>query len=597
MGAMQRALLLAIGALVAAQRGPAAARRAPVDPEAIREALRQPAGTRRYVSSRAYLHYLEGTLALEAGDFGRAESELTEALIHDPDSVEVRLALARAQWLRGRQAQARANARQVVEEAPDYVAGLRFWAEILRLDGDAAGAGKVLERVIRLAGPDPETVSLLTRIYLDAGQVRRAWRLHERLAREKEAPAEHWVDLARGLDRRGDLEGARRAVARALAADPNSGHAHEYRGRLCARVGDVDCAFEAYRRAVELEPERAGLLLDAARLLAGAGRTQAAFAAEELALAADPDSAALRAEAARLAMARDDVEVAARRLDAALRLDPHNDEARFYRAWLAEEAGDFDAAARDYAQVRGPRYRDEARVRLAVVWAQQGRSAEALAELERLAAERPQDGRVGLALAAAKAEVLEAKGDLPGAIEALQAALPKAGPARGMLLYRLATLLDEAGREGEALERMQEVLESDPRHAGALNYVGYRYAEQGIRLGEAERLVRRALAVEPDNGYIVDSLGWVLFRQGRLAEALETLERAARLLPEHPVVLGHLGEVLAAAGRRTRAARVLRRALDAVEAGKGEAPPELRSHLQSLLEGLGPRPARRARSP
>jgi tetratricopeptide (TPR) repeat protein len=76
-----------------------------------------------------------------------------------------------------------------------------------------------------------------------------------------------------------------------------------------------------------------------------------------------------------------------------------------------------------------------------------------------------------------------------------------------------------------------------------LNYIGYTYAEQGIRLDEAMELIRRALKIKPDSGYIIDSLGWVYYQKGLYDEALKYLLEAAKLVPNDPTIVEHLGDV------------------------------------------------------
>ncbi|MEK7364984.1 MAG: tetratricopeptide repeat protein, partial [candidate division NC10 bacterium] len=82
----------------------------------------------------------------------------------------------------------------------------------------------------------------------------------------------------------------------------------------------------------------------------------------------------------------------------------------------------------------------------------------------------------------------------------------------------------------------------DPKHAEAYNYVGYMYAEKGINLDEAVVLIKKALEIEPDNGYFIDSLGWAFYQQGRYPEALRELKRAVERAKEDPVIFDHLGD-------------------------------------------------------
>ncbi len=96
---------------------------------------------------------------------------------------------------------------------------------------------------------------------------------------------------------------------------------------------------------------------------------------------------------------------------------------------------------------------------------------------------------------------------------------------------------------------MQTVLKLDPDHAEALNFIGYLYADRGIHLDEAERMIKKALQLKPGNGYMIDSLGWVYFRQNRLDEAIRYLKEAAEALPEDAAISEHLGDVYIRSGQ------------------------------------------------
>jgi tetratricopeptide (TPR) repeat protein len=99
------------------------------------------------------------------------------------------------------------------------------------------------------------------------------------------------------------------------------------------------------------------------------------------------------------------------------------------------------------------------------------------------------------------------------------------------------------------------VIEQDPGHAHAYNALGYSLADRNIRLKEAGDLIARALEISPNDPFILDSMGWVKFRQGDLDEALKYLERAYGMRPE-PDIAAHLGEVLWKTGRKDDARKV-----------------------------------------
>jgi len=112
----------------------------------------------------------------------------------------------------------------------------------------------------------------------------------------------------------------------------------------------------------------------------------------------------------------------------------------------------------------------------------------------------------------------------------------------------------------------RKALELNPDHPQVLNYLGYSLVEKQQKLDEALDMIERAVAAQPNSGYIVDSLGWVLYRLGRYDEAIGHMERAAELMPVDPVVNDHLGDVLWAVGRQTEARFQWKRALSFIDA-------------------------------
>jgi len=122
-------------------------------------------------------------------------------------------------------------------------------------------------------------------------------------------------------------------------------------------------------------------------------------------------------------------------------------------------------------------------------------------------------------------------------------------PANTDLLYLLGAILEKTGSFEESILTMQKVLDLDPNHADALNFIGYSYADRGIRLDEAEQMIVRALEMKPDNGYILDSLGWVHFKKNNDERALHYIQKALSFLPNDVNILEHLGDVCAKMNR------------------------------------------------
>lgn len=151
--------------------------------------------------------------------------------------------------------------------------------------------------------------------------------------------------------------------------------------------------------------------------------------------------------------------------------------------------------------------------------------------------------------------------------------------ARGICHERLENW---AGAEAD----FRKALELNPEQPQVLNYLGYSLVEKQIKLDEALNMIERAVAARPDSGYIVDSLGWVLYRLGRYDEAVDHMERATELMPIDPVVNDHLGDVYWAVGRFLEAEFQWKRALSFVDEDSAEEakPDRIRRKLEVGLD-------------
>ena len=152
--------------------------------------------------------------------------------------------------------------------------------------------------------------------------------------------------------------------------------------------------------------------------------------------------------------------------------------------------------------------------------------------------------------------------------------------------YARAISLERQGKWDRAEADFRQALDLNPEQPDVMNYLGYSLVEKNIKLDEALDLIERALAAQPDSGFILDSLGWVLYRLGRYDEAIGHMERAAEFMPVDPVVNDHLGDVLWAVGRTTEARFQWKRALSFVDKEKPSPDAEPDRMRRKLEVGL-----------
>jgi tetratricopeptide (TPR) repeat protein len=150
-------------------------------------------------------------------------------------------------------------------------------------------------------------------------------------------------------------------------------------------------------------------------------------------------------------------------------------------------------------------------------------------------------------------------------------------PESLQLWFWLGAAHERTGQPAAAEGAFRRVLSLNPEFAPALNYLGYMWVEKGENLEEAQQLVQRAVALEPNNGAYVDSLGWAYFQLQDYVEARDLLERAVRLMPDDAVVLEHLGDVYNALGQSQDARRVYERAVELNPDADGSLQDKIRS--------------------
>jgi Tfp pilus assembly protein PilF len=139
------------------------------------------------------------------------------------------------------------------------------------------------------------------------------------------------------------------------------------------------------------------------------------------------------------------------------------------------------------------------------------------------------------------ASLLDEKKDYGTASDVLKMGIEKF-PDQVQLRFFLGTIQDRLGNKDQVINNMKLVIEMDPNHVQGLNYLAFTYADSDKNLEEAEKLVRRALELEPQDGYILDTLGWVLYKKGQFNESIKILESAYKHQPNESIIAEHLGD-------------------------------------------------------
>lgn len=277
---------------------------------------------------------------------------------------------------------------------------------------------------------------------------------------------------------------------------------------------------------------------------------------------------------------------------AATHLRPDHSEARLLAAGLLENLDQHALAGETYALIPAtdPAYH-VAEIGRADTLIAEGKTEAALEVLQALTRSHGQLVEVHSALADALRREERFADAIPVYTRAIDL-IPEAEQRHWTLFYSRGISNERAGNWSEAEADFRRALELNPEQPQVLNYLGYSFVDRGENLDEALEMIKRAVAAQPEAGYIIDSLAWALFRLGRYDEAVEPMERASILEPVDPVVTDHLGDVYWAVGRKLEARFQWHRALsfDPEEKEAKRIRRKLEVGLDSVLAEEGAKP-------
>lgn len=347
----------------------------------------------------------------------------------------------------------------------------------------------------------------------------------------------------------GDAAAARISVDRALELASNLEPAALLRAEL---TQPPFAAIDDLRAFVRDHPAASEARLLLARLLVSEKRYDQARREFSALLDKASDNAEMLNAVALLSLQLKDYAAAEKHFRRLMALDSDEaNRARLYLGQIAEETQRPDEALAWYGQIGAGSQYLPARLRMASLLKQQGKLDEARALLRDSSA-ASRDERAQLIVG--EAQMLRDAKRLTEAMAVLQAGLSDF-PDHPELLYDTALLAERLGNLELLEKHLRRLIELKPDHAHAYNALGYSLADRNLRLDEARALIEKALELAPDDAFILDSKGWLLYRTGDLPGALAVLQDAYQKRND-PEIAAHLGEVLWKLNRRDEAKKL-----------------------------------------
>lgn len=430
----------------------------------------------------------------------------------DPEDMEARQIVAAMFIRHGDAAAALHHLEYVLSKESDHPGNrLRMIANLIGPEEDRATALDVMEQLMEKVGDDTDALLTYALLAIRAEQLDRARDAMNRIVERTELSSN---------------------VAMAYLA------VLQKQDKLAEAVGWLE-------HVLSINPKQFGLRLIFARLLADANRYEEARVQFILLSEESPDNTDIILALGLLNLQASRADDATANFAKLLELETREDEAHFYLAQIAESRDRHEEAIEHYRAVENGANFFTAQLRLALVMSSTGAIDEALEYLSNVIVENDEQG---FHLVRAHGEMLTEYDRLDEAMEVYDAALDD-GAYNTELVYTRAMLAEKMGRIDVLESNLRRIIAEEPDNAQALNALGYTLADRTERYDEALELITQALELDPEDFYILDSMGWVLYRLGHLEEAVEFLEKA-RDLRSDPEVAAHLGEVLWVMGDR-----------------------------------------------
>ena len=495
----------------------------------------------------------------------------------------------------------------------------RLLIRILESEGEREAAIDHIEELLRYEPDNWPLYRHLAYLYFESGQTEQIVSLFKEVLAQEHVPPEVEVDIASIFSRIGQQKEAEHIYHRVLAADPtvedawlglaelklSQGYRHEaiaiYR-EAAGHLPDSSVPYHLARLMVTehdleeiLAEEGAEVLYHLGTALSEAGKYDQATLVFKRIVEMQPQTVEQWTDLARYYIYLEDYDSATAVLSQAAEVMPDSTEIYLYWGTALESTERYDEAISVYQ--RGLEYLPDA-VEIYLYWGlaleQQDAWAEAIDVYRQALAVSPGEAalhvRWGFSLGrqeqweAALAQY-ETATSLDSAyspaflywgialeeLERWEEALEKLNQAvvlannKSRVLFYLGSCYEQASRKldrdeyfDRAVETFQRLLETEPNDAYALNYLGYMYADKGIRLTEAVALLEKAIALEPDNSAFLDSIGWAYFRLGELAQAEHYLQQALEHIDEvdpeeQAVIFDHAGDIASSLGKTDEA--------------------------------------------
>lgn len=488
---------------------------------------------------RAYYHFLLALKAEGDSQFKLAASHYQEVVKYDPNVEEMHETLAGLLLRSGQLDEVLKVCRSSLEKFPNNPAINMILADVLAGRKDYYEAIRHYRKVTEADPGGSRAYLLMGTVYDGLKQYDRAREMYQQVVlAEPSNPLGHHL-LSQSQIRQGDFEAARVSLGKAVSLRPNFIQAREHFAWVLVKLGVTQQAIRELKLLIKLDPRNKKVR----NYLKKLQDISSSAKASDISSQKIPNDlnhpidihmyiAAIFYEQGIYLKALDEFQLA---LINEGKKEPHMLMSRIY-----EILGRLDKAIEEFEILRkmDPKSVDILRY-TARLYSLNEQPGEAVRLVEKAVQIQPENDSLYHSLSLAYMAV--EKYNL--AIESMRTAITL-NDSKDSYFFELGALLERSGKFSGAIENMQRAIELNPMHSNAHNFIGYMYAQEGQYLDKALAHLKKALSIQPRNGYFLDSLGWIYFKKGNSQKALTEIKKAMIYTSPDPVLYDHLGDVL-----------------------------------------------------
>jgi tetratricopeptide (TPR) repeat protein len=508
----------------------------------------QAAGPGAGSEASAEYHFSLAQAYVAEGNPDRAIEEFKLTLMFDPSSALVHTRLATEYIKKGMLTAAMETCKEALQRDPTYTDARLILAGLYSTTHENAAALEEYSKILKADPKHEEAAVYRSQVLAETGKMEEATRTLRQFVKRNSDSALAWYYLGRAEEAQDHVREAVRAYRQAMDARPGFSQAAMALGFLYEQKNQVKEALQVYQELYD-QTQDTGAANRIATLHLKAEKYDQAVPFLEAVSAADPEDLNARVKLGLVQMELKRYEKAIAIFKEILAKQPDSDRIHYYLGSLYEETKRADDAIAELKLIKpDSKLYGDAALHVAYLMKQGGSAEGARRYIDDAIEKSPRNPSFYIF----RASLDEDAKNVAGAVDVLKGAVARF-PEDEKLRYYLGSLYDRMGQTDRGLEQMEAILTVNPQNVDALNYIGYTWTTQGVRLSDAEKMLRQAMKLRPNNGFIQDSWGWYLLVRGRVSEAVVELEKAAKLKPNESVILEHLADAYTRANLRQKA--------------------------------------------